>query len=182
MDYLAAGNNEDAFWVQLLVVVVLAAGAGTYSAVKSRIRRIKRKANDEIIETIFEQPRPSLKKRDLKSGMELLARDFLVGVVEQTETAGRRDVAMRSMCFAELVRRNELWAVASDALKVYTLDADGFYGKSIQCEAMRELSTRTSPDTARTSTSSVKSHWAGSRSRMARRPRLTRRPQAPTEG
>jgi hypothetical protein len=35
--------------------------------------------------------------------------------------------------------------VASSALKVYTVDEQGFYGKSIRYEAMKELTTRTEP-------------------------------------
>jgi hypothetical protein len=50
---------------------------------------------------------------------------------------------MRRLCFAELARRGELWAIVSSALKIYTLDEDGFYGKVIRCEAMAELAGRT---------------------------------------
>ena len=52
---------------------------------------------------------------------------------------------MRRLCFAELARRGELWTLASNALKIYTLDEDGFYGKVIRCEAMAELAGRTRP-------------------------------------
>ena len=52
---------------------------------------------------------------------------------------------MRRLCFAELVRRGELWAVASIPLKVYTLDENEFYGKVIRYEAMAELAGRTPP-------------------------------------
>jgi hypothetical protein len=78
--------------------------------------------------------------------MELLAVDFLVGVVERTGLSDQRDITMQRLCFAELVRRGGLRAVASYALKVYILDGEEFYGKSIQCEAMRELSSRTGTD------------------------------------
>ena len=77
--------------------------------------------------------------------MELLARNFLTGVVEQTNSPDQRDIEMRRLCFTELGRRGELWAIASTALKVYTLDEDGFYGKVIRCEAMAELAGRTRP-------------------------------------
>ena len=83
------------------------------------------------------------KKRDLTGGMELLDRKFLVPTVERTDSTDGRDITMRCLCFVELVRRNELWAVAGPALKVYTVDEQGFYGKSIRCEAMKELATRT---------------------------------------
>jgi len=79
--------------------------------------------------------------------MELLTRDFLVEVVERTGPAEMRDITMRTLCFVELVRRGELWAVASDALKTYTLNAEGAFNKSIRYQAMRELAKRTTEGT-----------------------------------
>jgi hypothetical protein len=140
---LAAGDSEDAFWVQLLVVVILAAGVGIYGVVKSRAKRLERESSDETIEALIEQPTQLAKKRDLTSGMELLARDFLVGIVERTSEADQRDIAMQRLCFAELVRRGELWAVASNALKTYVLDEGKLFGKDICCESMKELAERT---------------------------------------
>ena len=204
--YLAAGDSEEGFWVQLLVIVLLAAGIGVYGVAKSRIKkqagplsaRPRQQAGGELKEfysrfigaarsavirkpvrfaelkktedrrqrtedkypssvirplSSFEAAQPSVKGRpffaeatkgkDLKSGMELLAKDFLVGVVEETNAVDRLDIAMRRMCFNELIRREELSAIASDALKVYILDEGGFYGKVIQCAAMKELAGRT---------------------------------------
>ena len=142
---LGAVEDEGTFWIQLLMVVILAAGVGIYGLVKSRVKRVEQEAHDEIIETIIEPPKPIVKKRTLSGGMELLARNFLVGVVEKTDSPDQRDIEMRRLCFAELVRRGELWALASNALKVYTLDKDEFYGKIIRCEAMAELAGRTRP-------------------------------------
>ena len=140
---LAAGDSEDAFWVQLLVVVILAAGVGIYGVVKSRAKRIEQESSDEAIEALIEQPAPFAKRRDLTSGMELLARDFLVGVVERSGEADQRDITMQRLCFAELSRRGELWAAASNALKAYVIDEGKLFGKEICCEAMRELAERT---------------------------------------
>ncbi len=140
---LGAAEDEGTFWIQLLMVVILAAGVGIYGLVKSRAKRLEQETRDEIIETIIEPPEPLVKKRNLSGGMELLARNFLVGVVEQTDSPDQRDIEMRRLCFAELVRRGELWAIVSNALKIYTLDEDGFYGKVIRCEAMAELAGRT---------------------------------------
>jgi hypothetical protein len=140
---LGAVEDEGTFWIQLLMVVILAAGVGIYGLVKSRAKRVEQEAHDEIIETIVEPPKPLVKKRNLSSGMELLARNFLVGLVEQADSPDQRDIEMRRLCFAELARRGELGAVASSALKVYTLDKDGFYGKVIRCHAMAELAGRT---------------------------------------
>ena len=142
---LGAVEDEGTFWIQLLMVVILAAGLGIYGLVKSRVKRVELEAHDEIIETIIEPPKPLVKKRNISGGMELLARNFLVGVVEQTDSPDQRDIEMRRLCFAELIRRGELWALASNALKVYTLDEGGFYGKIIRCEAMAELAGRTRP-------------------------------------
>ncbi len=165
---MGAVEDEGTFWIQLLMVVILAAGVGIYGLVKSRVKRVERQTHDEKIETIIAQPvvsfveppkplvtgyafpeRPAAgdkpRRRDLSGGMELLARNFLTGVVEQTDSPDQRDIEMRRLCFAELGRRGELWAIASTALKVYTLDEDGFYGKIIRCEAMAELAGRTRP-------------------------------------
>jgi hypothetical protein len=172
---IGAVEDEVTFWIQLLMIVILAAGAGTYVMVKSRAKRIERQTRDETIETIIARPAVSFanpepgrrvkppkplvtghafperpvvseikpRRRDLSGGMELLARNFLTGVVEQTDSSDQRDIEMRRLCFTELTRRGELWAIASAALKVYTLDKDGFYGKIIRCEAMAELAGRT---------------------------------------
>jgi hypothetical protein len=152
--YLAAGDSEETLWVQLLVIVVLAAGGGVYTLAKSRAKRIRRTANDEIIETLISRPSSFVTRqfnqdgrrttgRDLKSGMELLEKEFLVGVVEHIDAADNQDIAMRGMCFAELVRRGQLSALLSEALKAYILDEGGFFGKTVQREAMAELAGRT---------------------------------------
>ncbi len=149
---LGAVEDEGTFWIQLLMVVILAAGVGIYGLVKARAKRIEQETHDEIIETIVkpskpvEPPKPLVKKRSLSGGMELLASNFLVSAVEQTDSPDQRDIEIRRLCFAELARRGELGAVASSALKVYTLDKDGFYGKVIRFEAMAELAGRTRPD------------------------------------
>ena len=155
---MGAVEDEKTFWIQLLMVVILAAGVGIYGSVKSRAKRIEQQARDETIEAVIapakplatghtstERPAVSRKPRlrDLSGGMELLARNCLTGVVEQTNSPDQRDIEMRRLCFTELGRRGELWAIASTALKVYTLDEDGFYGKIIRCEAMAELAGRT---------------------------------------
>jgi hypothetical protein len=156
---MGAVEDEGTFWIQLLMIVTLAAGAGAYVLIKSRVKRVERQTHDETIETIIAHPKPLVtghafperpavseikpRRRDLSGGMELLARNFLVSVVERTDSPDQRDIEMRRLCFTELGRRVELWAIASTALKVYTLDEDGFYGKTIRCEAMAELAGRT---------------------------------------
>ncbi|MBN2019992.1 MAG: hypothetical protein JW749_07195 [Sedimentisphaerales bacterium] len=159
--FLAAGDGEETFWVQLLVFMTLAAGWGVYVLARSRARRFKRAADDELIETVIghradgQAPADGIgkatqpqKKRNLKSGMGLLDRAFLVEVVERTEAADTHDVAMRSMCFYELMRRRELRALSSGALMVYTLDKEGFFDKTIRREAMAELAGRTGKEYA----------------------------------
>ena len=83
------------------------------------------------------------KDRDLGSGMEMLDMDFLLNVVEHTKGDDKNDVAMRKLVFNELLRREQLEALDSNALKVYTVDEDNLYGKEIQCEAMKKLTERT---------------------------------------
>jgi len=165
---MGAVEDEGTFWIQLLMVVILAAGVGVYALMRSRSRRVERQAHDETIETIIAPPKPAAIERsapekpsvvvseakprgkDLAGGMELLARNFLVSVVDRTDSSDQKDIEMRRLCFTELARRGELWSIASVALKVYTLDEDGFYGKIIRCEAMAELAGRTGPETGDT--------------------------------
>lgn len=82
--------------------------------------------------------------RDLQSGMELLGLDFLLSVVENTDSDVELDVTMRKLNFNELIRTEQLQAVDSNVLKVYALNEDSFYDKHIQCEAIKELAARTS--------------------------------------
>lgn len=81
--------------------------------------------------------------RDLGGGMEMLDMDFLLSVVENTTGNDKNDVTMRKLVFNELMRRDQVSAIDSHALKVYTLDDDRLYGKDIQCEAMKKLADRT---------------------------------------
>lgn len=83
------------------------------------------------------------RSRDLQSGMELLGLDFLLSIVEDTSSHEELDVTMRRLNFKELIRTDQLHAVDSNALKVYALNADGHYDKTIQCEAIKELTART---------------------------------------
>ena len=85
----------------------------------------------------------SAKERDLASGMEMLELDFLLGVIEKTKGDDKNDVAMRKLSFNELLRREQQKHIDSKALTVYAVDEDNLYGKDIQCEAMKELTKRT---------------------------------------
>jgi len=82
-------------------------------------------------------------ERDLASGMEMLEQDFLVRTVENTEGEDDNDVTMRKLGFNELLRRKQLKAADSDALRTYVINEGNLYGKDIQCEAMKELAERT---------------------------------------
>ncbi|MBN1457863.1 MAG: hypothetical protein JW912_08425 [Sedimentisphaerales bacterium] len=82
--------------------------------------------------------------QDLKSGLELLDLDFVLGVIENTESVDKNDIVMRKIAFNEVLRRESRHEIASSALKVYAVDEDKFYGKDIQCQAMQELAQRTS--------------------------------------
>jgi hypothetical protein len=202
--YLAASDGDETIWVQMLMVVILAAGGGIYAFIKTRPgprrgsrgpisihrnifnrgidgvsrlikttgrqiplnrpaplqgpgerRVISRTSNinyqtPAVIETVVQSdtqrsggPASETKKRDLKSGMELLQGGFLVKIVEQPANAAGLDIEMQKMCFAEMQRRNELEAVSSEALETYTIDEAGHYGKTIQRQAMEELFRRT---------------------------------------
>jgi hypothetical protein len=83
------------------------------------------------------------KGKDLHSGMELLELDFLLSIVENTKGDDDNDVTMRKLNFNELLRRDQLNEADSHSLVVYAINEGNLYGKDIQCEAMKELTTRT---------------------------------------
>ena len=83
------------------------------------------------------------KNRDVSSGMELLELDFLLGVIEDTEGNDPNDVTMRRLDFNEVLRRSKQDQIESNALTVYAVNKGDLYGKTIQCEAMKELTKRT---------------------------------------
>jgi hypothetical protein len=83
------------------------------------------------------------REKDLAIGMEILDLDFLLSVVENTEGNDKNDVAMRRLTFDELLRREQLDTIDSNALKVYAMNEGELYGKVIQCEAMKVLTERT---------------------------------------
>jgi hypothetical protein len=92
-----------------------------------------------------EMPRnESDRGRDLAGGMEMLELDFLLSVIEETKGDDKNDVAMRKLGFDEVLRRKQQNQIDSKALTVYSVDEDSLYGKPIQCEAMKELTKRTS--------------------------------------
>ena len=80
--------------------------------------------------------------KDMHSGMELLDVEFLLSIVDISDNGDGHDVVMRKLCFNELVRSSQRHEISSGALKMYAMDVDGLYGKSIQCEAMLELAER----------------------------------------
>ncbi|MCK5564266.1 MAG: hypothetical protein KAJ07_03390 [Planctomycetes bacterium] len=83
------------------------------------------------------------KDHDIKSGLEMLDIVFVLGVVDTTDSADPNDITMRKIGFNEILRRDSRPRISSDALKVYALDQNKFYGKDIQCQAMQELAERT---------------------------------------
>lgn len=91
-----------------------------------------------------EKPKNQMGKgRDLAGGMEMLELDFLLGVIEDTGGDDKNDVAMRKLGFNELLRREQQKEIDSSALTVYAVDESNLYSKTIQCEAMKELTKRT---------------------------------------
>jgi hypothetical protein len=81
--------------------------------------------------------------RDLHGGLELLELDFLLDMVENIESSEEHDVQMRKASFHELARTSRLGEVDSNVLRYYCVDEGSLYDKQIQCEAMRELASRT---------------------------------------
>jgi hypothetical protein len=83
------------------------------------------------------------KGKDLAGGMEMLELDFLLSIVDNIKGDDKNDVMMRKLNFDELIRREQLGEIDSNALKIYARDEGGLYGKDIQCEAIKELTVRT---------------------------------------
>ena len=111
----------------------------------SKLAELRPSANGSSPETADQEKlkSESAKERDLASGMEMLELDFLLGVIEKTKGDDKNDVAMRKLGFNELLRREQQKQIDSKALTVYAIDEDNLYGKDIQCEAMKELTKRT---------------------------------------
>ncbi len=111
----------------------------------SKLAELRPSDNDSSQETADQEKlkSESAKERDLASGMEMLEMDFLLSVVEKTKGDDKNDVAMRKLSFNELLRREQQKHIDSKALTVYAVDEDNLYGKDIQCEAMKELTKRT---------------------------------------
>jgi len=83
------------------------------------------------------------RQEDLESGMEMLELDFLLGIIENADGDEKNDVTMRKLCFNEVLRRQQQNEIDSYALKVYSMNENNLYGKTIQCESMKELAFRT---------------------------------------
>lgn len=115
------------------------AGAGEGTALEEKKGHSRRSRRTEKLRSESARRRG----KDLQSGMELLGLDFLLSVVENTDSDDELDVAMRKLNFNELIRTEQLHAVDSNALKVYAMNKDGFYSRDAQCEAMKELAART---------------------------------------
>ena len=80
---------------------------------------------------------------DLKSGLELLELPFLAGVASDTGSRSKLDIEMRKIAFTELARRERLGDIESKVLKVYARNTENTFGKTIQCQAIKELAIRT---------------------------------------
>ena len=96
-----------------------------------------------VVSIKSEQFKAERKDNDVNSGLELLDIEFVLGVVDSTDSADPNDITMRKIGFNEILRRNARTRISSNALKVYALDQNKFYGKDIQCNAMQELAERT---------------------------------------
>jgi hypothetical protein len=114
--------------------------------VTGKLAELRSSAKSPSAEMVGEgKPKDELARdKDLASGMEILELDFLLSIVENTESDDGNDVTMRKLNFNELLRREQLDTIDSTALKVYAKNEDKLYGKVIQCEAMKELTKRTS--------------------------------------
>ena len=157
---------EDAFWMQIMVLVLVAAGWGLYNLIKTKPGRFEEQEQNHskpahIQNASAKAPQrparnpvmtsppppdnksPGKSRKDLHSGMELLESDFLLTAVENAAKPCRRDITIRSLTFDELLRRDQLGRIDSNALRAYAVNKGNLYDKHIQCAAIKELSNRT---------------------------------------
>jgi len=129
-----------------------------WNTVREKKSEVKRMPTSKVVEVSSsakapssdlasqEKPKDELAReggKDLVSGMEMLELDFLLSIVENTDGNDRNDVTMRKLNFYELLRRQQLNTVDSNALKVYAINEGNLYDKIIQCEALKVLTERT---------------------------------------
>jgi hypothetical protein len=88
--------------------------------------------------------RAARKKIDSTSGIEIIETVFLINIIEDAGSSDSNDVSMRKFAFNELVRRGLLCKADGPTLRIYALNRNNLYGKTIQCEALKELAARTS--------------------------------------
>ncbi len=98
---------------------------------------------DSAVQEKVENEFAKEKNKDLHGGMDLLELDFLLSIVENVKGNDQKDVTMRKFNFNEVLRRGKQNQVDSNALVVYAMNVGNLYGKDIQCEATKELATRT---------------------------------------
>lgn len=128
-----------------------------WNTIRERKGAVKRMPANKIVEMSSTKANPSdtdgqekqeddpaeEKNKDLRSGMEMLEPDFLLSIVENTNGNDPNDVTMRKLNFYELLRRQQLNTIDSNALKVYAVNERNLYDKTIQCEALKVLAERT---------------------------------------
>jgi len=184
-------DEENTFWIKMMMLVVVGAVVGVGSLIKARLKKFKTKGQhrpegsgrpysqrgrqikavkDQYVNFFLKTAQPKTlskepmfdfeaadiagggkqktgidkqKERDLNSGMEILELDFLVRIVENTKGRNKKDVTMRKLVFNELLRREQLSAVDSKTLRIYTINKSKRYNKEIQSGAMKELAERT---------------------------------------
>lgn len=119
--------------------------------VSETVKRVQQEATVEAARSMSEENRAvpqnrrtvSNQRRTMNAGLEILDDDFVVSLVENIESDDHNDVTMRIIGFNELLRRESLDLVNSNAMADYGRDEQCLYGKDIQCEAIKELARRT---------------------------------------
>ena len=119
-----------------------------WNTIREKKGEVKRMQANKVVEMSSSpkaHPPDSAKEgnKDLQSGMEMLELDFLLSIVENTDGNDPNDVTMRKLNFYELLRRQQLNAIDSNALKVYAVNEHNLYDKTIQCRALNVLTERT---------------------------------------
>ncbi len=149
----AEGAGDETFFVQILVLVIVASAWGLYNFVRKKTHYFADNRENLAAQTaprrttIYQEKAairlPEDSQKNVNSGMDVLELGFLIDVVENTESDDINDVTMQGFSFNEVLRRKNQNRIDSSALKTYAVNKNNRYSKDIQREALKELSQRT---------------------------------------
>jgi hypothetical protein len=107
------------------------------------VEQAKPRVTPAKIQASQNETEPAQSHRDMQSGMELLAVEFIMNLAEKTDFDTRQEAVMHNIGLNELIRRDKLDRLDSKTLAAYATNDGNFYSGQIQCSAMQILAKRT---------------------------------------